>query len=863
VGFSRRIHENEAVTTKQEAILDRTVSGALSHLRVLDLTSSSVAYCGKLFADLGADVIKVEPPGADPGRGEAPLFETASGRRSLPFLYANSNKRSVVLDLETEVDRTRFRALASGTDLVLEAFPVGTLEALGIGYQELSADHPELVLTSVTGFGQTGPQCGFRSNDLVASALGGAMISIGNPEDPPVRLAGHQADVSTATLAAASSLIALSTRDHTGQGQHVDISSLEVIASITHIAGVGKWLEDGILPKRVGTGLVASVPSGAYRCKDGLVYLMVNRPAHWQALARWINEMTGNEEVLLPEFDGPSSSRLPYRELLDVFIGDLTSQLTVDEVYHEGQRRHIAVTPVQTASGIVADPHLLARKFFVDMDKDMDQNSGTAIEPGGHLSAPGAPFRLSRTPWRADRSLPEAGEHNSEILDAPQTARPQVAGSRDESQVGSRLGAAIDQTIKKTIDQARGALEGLRIVEFGTGLAAPWIGRILAWAGAEVIKVESHAHPDVPRLFVPPREPELGTQPQCSPWFTDWSAGKRFVALDLRNDEAAELARRIVDQSDAVIANYSTGVLEKLGLGYETLSARNPELVMLESSGYGESGPMSHYITWGPNIEALSGLSSLSGFPERECTLSHFAYPDPLSALHGLFVLLAALAYQDRTGKGQGIHLSQFETTVAAIGPLMLEAAVTGEEPTRLGNRERDRAPYGCFPCLGDDRWCVLCVEDEGDWNRLRELMGRPEWAEQERFATMASRVATVEAREARSSDWTASRRDYDVMEVCQRAGLAAGVVQSAEDLLRIDPQLAHRDFFEEIPHFKKGRVVASGIPMGLTGTPGHTPHAGSAVGHDNQYVFREILDLSDSEIERFVANGAIEEARS
>jgi len=848
MGFSVRIVENDVEPSKREARLGETVGetvgetavgttrGALAHLRVLDLTSSSAAYCGKLFADLGADVIKIEPPGADPGRHEAPLLETTAGKRSLPFLYANSNKRSVELDLETASDQARFRALAADSDLILEALPVGTLAALGLGYEELVADHPELVLTSISGFGQTGPQCGFRSNDLVASALGGAMISIGDPADPPVRLAGHQADVSTATLAAASSLVALSHRDRTGIGQHVDISSLEVVAAITHIAGVGKWLEDGIIPKRVGTGLVASVPSGAYRCRDGLVYLMVNRPAHWEALANWIHERTGNEEVLLPEFNGASSNRLPYRELLDVFIGDLASQLTVFEMYHEGQRRHIAVTPVHSATELLTDPHLLARKFFNDV----------AVEAGRSLPVPGPPFRLSRTPCPADRSLPDPGEDNQDILDVPRTDRLPASGALDSS----------------VIEAAKGALAGLHVVEFGTGLAAPWIGRILAWAGAEVIKVESHAYPDVPRLFVPPREPELGTQPQCSPWFTDWSAGKRFVALDLRNEEGAELARKIVDRSDAVIANYSTGVLEKLSLGYETLAARNPGLVMLESSGYGESGPLSHYVTWGPNIEALSGLSSLSGFPERECTLSHFAYPDPLSALHGLFVLLAGLADRDRTGKGQVIHLSQFETTLAAIGPLILEAAATGKEPPRLGNRERDRAPYGCFPCSGEDRWCVLCVENDVDWNRLKEVMGHPAWAADARFETMASRVAHVDDLESRIAEWTSGLRDYEIMNRCQRVGLAAGVVQSAEDLLRLDSQLAHRGFFEEIPHFKRGKVVASGIPLGLTGTPGHTPHAGSAVGHDNEFVFRELLGLSESEIERFVASGAIEETR-
>jgi crotonobetainyl-CoA:carnitine CoA-transferase CaiB-like acyl-CoA transferase len=816
--------------------VDAREASALSHLRVLDLTSSSAAYCGKLFADLGAEVVKVESPDADPDRGEAPFYETAEGRQSVPFLYANTNKRSVVLDLESPSDVRRFHSLAADVDLILEAFPVGRLAELGLSYADLSADHPGLVLTSLTGFGQTGPQAAFRSNDLVASALGGAMISIGHPEDPPVRLAGHQADVTTSTLAAASSLIALHHRDRTGVGQHVDVSSLEVVAAITHIAGVGKWLEDQIVPKRVGTGLVASVPSGAYRCSDGLVYLMVNRPAHWAALAQWIHEVTGNEEVLDAMFHGASSSRLPYRELLDVFIGDLMVGLSVDEAYHEGQRRHIAVTPVQSAAEIAADAHLRAREFFVDVE----------LDDGHTLPVAGAPYRFARTPWRLRRGAPRPGEFD---LEAPGNAREASA-------------LAPHRSIATRPESSAGALEGVRVVEFGTGLAAPWIGRILAWAGAEVIKVESHDHPDVPRLFVPPREPELGTQPQCSPWFTDWSAGKRFVALDLRNESGAELARQIVDRSDAVIANYSTGVLDKLGVGYETLSERNPRLVMLESNGYGESGPNARYVTWGPNIEALSGLCRLSGFPHRECTISHFAYPDPLSALHGLFAVLAALAERDRSGKGQVIHLSQFETSVAAIGDLILEFAATGREPARLGNRRRGRAPYGAFACRGEDRWCVLCVEDDLDWARLRDVMGQPEWAADERFFTESSRCAHVDELEARISAWTADLEDYDVMQACQRAGIAAGVVQSAEDLLRIDPQLADRGFFEEIPHFKRGSVVASGIPLGLTRTPGRTTHAGSAVGQDNDYVFGEILKLPPSELARYIEMGAIEDTR-
>lgn len=812
--------------------LAEDAGGTLSHLRVLDVTSASAAYAGKLLADLGADVIKVEPPGGDPARREAPLGPDGL---SLPFRYENTNKRSIVLDLTAEPGASSFRALARDADLVLESLVDGGFADLGLGFDSLSAENPRLVVASVSGFGRSGPLAGTRSNDLVASALGGAMTSIGDPADPPVRLAGHQADVITATTAAAASLVALHHASRSGRGQHVDVSSLETMAAITHIAGVGKWLEDGVIPKRVGSGLVASVPSGAYPCKDGLVYLMVNRPAHWLALANWIHEVTGNEEVLMDTFHGPSSARLPYRELLDLFISDLTGTLTVDEAYHEGQRRHIAFTPIHTAARIANDPQLKARDFFVEID------GGAA----GPLAVPGAPYRPAKQPWRQTRPVPSVGEHDDEVREGgrprsvPLVAKPSATR-------GPRTG---------------GALEGLRVVEFGTGLAAPWIGRILAWAGAEVIKVESHAHPDVPRLFVPPRSPEEGTQPECSPWFTDWSAGKRFVSLDLRNEEGAELARKIIDESDAVIANYSTGVLAKLGLAYETLAARNPRLVMLESSGYGESGPLSKYVTWGPNIEALSGLCSFSGFPENECTISHFAYPDPLSALHGLVALMSALAARDRTGVGQVIHLSQLETTVASIGRLMIEYAVTGEEPERLGNGEVGRAPYGCFPCEGDDRWVVLCVEDDEDWPRLRSLIGDPEWAGDPRLATAEGRVADRQAIEERVAEWTASRNDYEIVERARALGLAAGVVQNTEDMLRRDPQLEARGFFETIPHWKRGEVTASGIPLGLNGTPGRTRHAGSSIGHDNDYVFTEILGLAPDEVARLVECGAIEES--
>jgi benzylsuccinate CoA-transferase BbsE subunit len=379
---------------------------ALAGRRVLELADESGVYCGKLLADMGADVIKIERPGGDATRDIPPfLGDRPDKDGSLFFLYMNTSKRGVTLDVAKPEGRHLFRRLAATADLVVETFPPGHLDDLGLSYGALAEANPGLVLTSITGFGQTGPYRDFESSDLVASALGGAMYVTGEEEDPPVTLAGSQAHVMASTCAAASSLIALHRSRVSGEGQHVDISALETMTAVTHICGVGKWLEDGIIPRRNGTSLFASVPSGSYPCSDGLVYLTVNRPLHWKALAQWIHETTGNEEILDPMFEGPSSNRLPYRELLDIFVSDMTSQLPVDEVYREGQRRHIAFTPVNTAEAVARDAHLASRGYFVRTEHPV----------AGPLRIPGAPYRHSATPWRLARPAPRVGEHNGEI----------------------------------------------------------------------------------------------------------------------------------------------------------------------------------------------------------------------------------------------------------------------------------------------------------------------------------------------------------------------------------------------------------------------------------------------------------------
>lgn len=380
--------------------------GALAGRRVLEIADASGVYCGKLLADMGADVVKIERPRGDTTRAIPPFHGDRPGPdRGFFFLYMNTSKRGITLDYEHPAGRALLRRLALRADIVVETLRPGHLDALGVGHASLAAERPRIVVTSITGFGQTGPHRDWTSTDLVAGATGGAVYVIGEGEDPPVELAGFQNHLMASTTAAASSLIALRHARRSGRGQHVDISVQETTLAVSHISGVGKWLDDGIVPRRAGTALTASVPSGAYPCRDGRVYLMVNRPAHWQALARWIHEETGNEEVLDPMFEGPSSRRIEYRELLDIFISDMTCKHDVEEIFHEGQRRHVAFTPLASTEDVARDAHLAARAYFETVEHP-------ALGP---LRMPGAPFRHAATPWAIRRPAPRLGEHNHEI----------------------------------------------------------------------------------------------------------------------------------------------------------------------------------------------------------------------------------------------------------------------------------------------------------------------------------------------------------------------------------------------------------------------------------------------------------------
>lgn len=406
---------------------------------------------------------------------------------------------------------------------------------------------------------------------------------------------------------------------------------------------------------------------------------------------------------------------------------------------------------------------------------------------------------------------------------------------------------------------AAGALAGLRVLEFTSAMAGPWVGRIMAACGAEVVRVESRDFPDVVRGYSRPDDPEHVPRPGESPWFTDWNAGKLFVALDLRRPRGVELAVKLAARADVVVENHAAGVMDRLGLGWQQLSAANPRLVMLSSSGYGATGPAAGYVSWGPNIMALSGMAAASGFAERECTMDQYAFPDPMTALHGLFAVMSALEHRRQTGRGQYVDLSQFECTAGLAGELLVDALAglsVGATPSR---QPASACPEGVYRCSGEDRWLALSVQDDGQWAGLCRVLGRSAWLADAGLVRADGRLERANEINEGISDWTAERSPFEASEQLQAAGVAAAPVQNVDDQYHHDPQLRGRGFFELVEHLTLGTVTACALPLGLGDTPAASGVAGAAVAEHNDYVLGELLGLSAADIAELERDGAVQ----
>ncbi len=390
------------------------------------------------------------------------------------------------------------------------------------------------------------------------------------------------------------------------------------------------------------------------------------------------------------------------------------------------------------------------------------------------------------------------------------------------------------------------ALQDLRVIDFTWVLAGPFATRILADYSAQVIKVQSELTMG-------------GTQHNISGYFNTWNRNKLGIALNLSQPQGIEIAKRLVQISDVVVENFSPRVLRNWGLDYETVRKIKPDLIMLSMSGMGQTGPWRDYIAFGATIQALSGITYLTTFPGRPPLGLGYSYADHVAGLMGALAILQALEYRQKTGEGQYIDLAELEAMSTLLGTAILDYGVNHRVASPSGNRPTHRiaAPYGAYRCRGEDRWCAIAVFAEDEWQAFCQVLGNPSWTKEGRFATLSDRVKNIDQLDLLVEEWTKEHSAEEAMTLLQGVGIAAGVVQDAADLSQ-DPQLRARGFFVELDHPVLGQTSFDGSPVKLSDTPACFQQAAPLLGQHNEYVYRQLLGMSEEEFDQYTKDGVL-----
>ena len=786
-------------------------SGALAGLRVLDLTGRMGGYCGLLLANLGAEVVLVEPPGGDPMRSQGPFKnDVAHPEGSISFAAYHTNKHGVVLDLQVEGDRETFCSLARHADVLIEDKPVGYLDGVGLGYRELKTINPALVMTSITGFGLSGPYREFKAPNIVAFAMGGLMNLCGHPGRAPLvgpcDVAYHLGSVH----AAFGTLVALYNRWNSGKGDHVEVSLQDVLVADPFLRIITRYSVTGEILERSGHSQSTTVAE-TYRCKDGYARIFCNQPDHWRRLVEWLGKP---QELTDPKLE-IVQNRFPLRPLLDKLIEARTSEYDVQAFFEEFQSQRLAAAPINSPSAFLNDEQTKHREFIVDVDHSY---------LGCH-HFPGDPYKFSESPWRIERGAPSLGEHQQEV-----TSRFARQSSWSSQMDSPALPSAISHAL----------FSGIRVLSFPTGIVGPALGSLLAEHGAEVISIEAG------RTL---RSPQRGQRFQVASDLESHRNKKR-IAINMKHPEGLALAKKLIAVSDVVAENFSARVMASWGLDYPKMKEVRSDIIMASLQAFGQTGPRREFVSFGPILMAFSGMTYLWRDPEieRPGAACQTAFPDYVAPSYGAIAIMAALHYRARTGKGQYIDLSQAESAASMIGGAYLELLINGREPQPQGNLSSSAAPHGCYRCKGDDRWCVISVETEEEWQRFCEIVQHREWVTDLRFANRDARLTNSRDLDTLVESWTIQRTPHQVMVLLQRDGIAAGIVQTAEDLYR-DPHLRERGFARDVCLPQAGFATRVGPTARLGESRISKEETVHSAGEDNEAVFGELLGLSSETI--------------
>ena len=778
----------------------------LQGVKVIDCTDRLGWLAGRLLADLGADVTRLEAPSAalsDPG-----------------WRALNLGKRLVVADATQAAGRAMLERLLAEADMLL-ATP-RSREALE--YPRWTALNPRLIVVAITPFGLDGPKAGWQGSDIEIMAAAGAMSLAGEPEGAPMRVSEPQAPGWAGGQAAVGALTALAARAHTGRGQLVDVSAQAAV--ITALAHAPTFFDiNGTIPSRAGAYMTGRSVTGArYRvfwpCRDGFLNFIVyggtaGRRTNEQ-LTAWIRER-GFDAGPLAHIDWanftPTTATQAEVDAMEAPMARFFASLTKREFLEGAHAREMLGYPVSTMADIASDPQLEARGF-----------------------------------WRDVPAEDGAGERHCGSF-------VMVDGSRQPPANGAS--AASRAPVERLSGRPAGsALEGLRVVEFGSYAAGPHIGKILANFGATVLHVESYARPDGFRLQYPPYrngKPDVNGS-GCFAIFNDSKYG---VTVDLKKSSGIALARRLVGWCDVVTENMRPGVMARLGLGYEALRETNPDLIMLSTCNMGQTGPRADTPGFGSQLSALAGLCGLTGEPDGPPMLLYGPYIDFIASTLGTAAVLAALERRRRSGSGCYLDVSQYECGLMFLAAPLFEYLNSGKVATRKGNDDPHAAPHGVYRCAGDG-WVALSCWSQHEFACLAKRVGRGEWCADPALSTLAGRRSARAQIDEVIGAWTRTRAAPAAAQALQEAGVHAHAVSDMADLFR-DPQLAARKQWRRRRHPVIGDHAYLFPAFDLSETPGDITAAAPMLGADNERAYRDIVGLTAEEFESARAMGAMD----
>ena len=805
------------------------MSEALRGLRILDLADRSAALGGRILADLGAEVILVEPPHGNSIRGLRPFLDEVPGpERSFAHLYLNANKRSVVLDIDDAEDRRRFLDLVATADAVIDTERPGRLDALGLDFGNLRARRPGLVQLSVTPYGLDGEWRNRIATDLTAGASGGLVWVSGEPRSTPIQGGADPSYAMAGLHVASAAMIALTARSRNGatsghawEGTHIDISLQEATAmAVMQTATPSQWLWHGHIPRRPGL-------SNALRCADGGYVGLLVRPDRFDEFLAWCDRVGVDHGMTPADWEWSLLSAPRANNPVAAATIALSRALTRDEFAAGALEADLVCLPVLSFDDLSDHEQFLVNEQFLTVD---------------HTGL-GRPLGFVRSPV-------DAMADGVTIRPAPALGQDQALVDEASSQAAtcSPTPASADGVLPAAGPDPARALEGIRVVDFGWVLAAPIGTRILAAFGAEVIRVESSRKPDSMRSQIGPDgrpDQDLGGL------FNSVNAAKKSLSLDLTTDAGLALIKDLIATADVVVNNFRPGAMDRMGLGYDVLRALKPDIVLLNLPGAHRKGPWAVRSSMGNILMAASGFNMLTGFPDERPRGIGVAYPDFTSPHLLVSTILAALRQRDNTGAGQELHLAQLSGIVSLLGVEWMQYAASGVQPARRANRDQNFCPHGVYPAAGsehsEDEWVAIAVADDAQWRSLAAAMGRPELAEDPRFATHDDRKDNEDAIDAELSAWTADQDKWTCAERCQAAGVAAAPVEHLADTYERDPQLRHHYQLVRQPVAPEVDVPIDREPARWRGTD-HRLDRSPMMGEHNEYVVREILGRSEEE---------------